>query len=142
MERLALIGSDTLLATLDDIAAGVEPTPQPVEGVTLAPKVLTEDARVDWARPTAAVYALIRGVTPAPGAWSMLDDARLKVLRARPAHAPGLVPGELLASKRALLVGTSDGALELVLVQDVGKPAMSGADWARGARLEPGARLA
>ena len=146
LNRLAESGAQTLVQTLDDIAAGVTPRPQPADGVSLAPKVSTDDARVDWHQPAAVIHNLVRGVTPAPGAWTTLYDARLKLgktaLATDQAITQGVIlaPGELLATKQALLVGTGEGLLELVNVQAAGKPPLPGAAWARGARLAAGAR--
>ena len=142
LERLAVVGAEALVGTLTDIAAGVKPTHQPLDGVTLAPKVATEDARIDWSQPAATVEALVRGVTPHPGAWTTFDDARFKVDGVELADtSTPLAPGELLATKKDLLIGTGDGALRLVRVQAVGKPMMDAAAWSRGARLAPGARF-
>ena len=143
LTRLAGVGAKALVDSLADVERGVKPTPQPTAGVTLAPKVTTDDARIDWAQPSAAIDALVRGVTPAPGAWTVLDGARLKIVRTAPASAPGveLQPGQLLAAKHRLVAGTADGSLELVTVQAAGKPPTDGAAWARGARLAQGARL-
>ena len=141
--RLALVGAETLVGTLDDIANGVQPMPQPSNGVSLAPKVTTDDARIDWQHSASAVEALVRGVTPHPGAWTMLEGARFKVGQVEliDGAEPALVAGEMSATKKDLLVGTGDGVLRLVTVQAVGKPVMEGAAWARGARLEPGAHF-
>ena len=141
LDRLSVLGAGVLRQTLDDAEAGIPPVDQPAQGITLAPKVTVDDARIDWSQRRRQVYDLIRGVTPAPGAWTMLGDARIKVLKGGVADATGLAPGQLRASSHCLLVGTSDGALELMAVQAPGKPAMAGADWARGARLSEGARL-
>ena len=145
LERLAGIGADVLVETLADLARGAEPVAQPDGPVTLAPKVTAEDARIDWCRDAMAIHNLVRGTSPAPGAWTTLDGTRFGVERTRPAGLDGppdgLVPGELAPTKRALLVGTAAGVLELVSVRAAGRPGMAGADWARGARPAPGARL-
>jgi len=142
LDRLAVVGANVLVQTLDDVAAGAVPQPQPTSGVSLAPKITAVDARVDWTRPVAVVVNQVRGVTPWPGAWTMLDGQRLKICQVMPysTAAEGLAPGDLLATKRQLLIATGDGLLELTTVQAPGKPPMAGADWARGARLNPGAR--
>jgi len=141
LDRLAVLGAGTLLQTLEDAENGVPPVEQPAEGITLAPKVTVDDARIDWAHPACRVHDLVRGVTPAPGAWTMLGDARIKVLKAASTDVGGLEPGQIRASSHSLTVGTGDGALELLAVQAPGKPAMAGADWVRGARLPEGARF-
>lgn len=135
LERLARSGAQLLVDTLADIEAGVLPTAQPSEGVTLAPKITVEQTRLDWRRPAAELHNLVRGAYPNPGAWTMLDGERFKVLLTAPAESLELAPGELRANKRQLFVGTGAGTLELLRVQAFGKKEMSGADWARGVRL-------
>lgn len=144
LERLSHSGADLLVQTLDDIAADATPTPQPTEGITLAPKLTVDETRIDWQQPAARIGALVRGANPNPGAWTMLDGQRFKVLLATPATSlpeelqeTGLAPGALHATKRQLLVGTGDGVLELLQVQAFGKKQMAGADWARGMHTLP-----
>jgi methionyl-tRNA formyltransferase len=136
--RLATSGAALLVATLDGIAdAALVAQPQPVDGVSHAPKVTVSDARVEWAAPPSAVERLIRSVTPEPGAWSTFRDERLGLGPVRTvADAPELKPGELHVEKRRVLVGTGDTALELGEVRPVGKRAMPAPDWARGVRIE------
>jgi methionyl-tRNA formyltransferase len=143
LQRLACSGSTLLLATLDGIADGsLAPRPQPSDGVSHAPKVTVAEARVEWSAPPVSIDRLIRSVTPDPGAWTTFRDERLGVgpLRAAP-DAPDVKPGELQVEKRRVLVGTGGGALALGEVHAVGKRAMPAADWARGARIEPGELL-
>src|SRR4029079_13202851 len=79
LARLAEAGAGLLVATPDGIADGsLSPVPQPTEGVSLAPKVEVADAQVDWSAPAARVDRLVRGCTPAPGAWTTVDGGRLK----------------------------------------------------------------
>lgn len=135
LTRLAGVGADLLLETLDAVEAGERPVPQPHEGITLAPKVGVDEARIDWSASARQVSNLVRGTSPAPGAWTTLDGERFKVLAALPVPAGDtepLAPGELRATRRQLLAGTGDGVLDLVQVQAFGKKAMAGADWARG----------
>jgi len=141
LARLANSGAGVLLDTLQDAEAGIEPIAQPAEGASLAPKVTMANARINWSHPASQVHNLVRGTTPAPGAWTMLGESRLKVLRTAVAEGDDLAPGELAATRRALRAGTATGSLELLTVQAPGKPPMPGADWARGARLTAGARL-
>ncbi|MCL2783601.1 MAG: methionyl-tRNA formyltransferase [Propionibacteriaceae bacterium] len=141
LDSLAQLGAQTMVQTLDDIAAGVAPQPQSADGVTLAPKVTADDARIDWTGPAQAIHDQVRGTTPAPGAWTTLRGQRLKLVKTRlVTPEETLAAGELLSTKRELLIGAGDGVIELVAVQGVGKPPMSGADWARGARPQPGER--
>ncbi|WP_347060478.1 methionyl-tRNA formyltransferase [Blastococcus sp. HT6-30] len=143
LDRLAVSGAGLLVATLDGIAAGaLEPRPQPVDGVSLAPKVETADARVDWALPAHVVDRRVRGVTPAPGAWTTWRGERMRLGPVGPVpDGPPLAPGELLADAGRVLVGTGNGPVLLDQVQPAGKRMLPAADWARGARPAPGERL-
>ena len=141
--RLAVSGAALLVATVDRIADGtIEARPQPTDGVSYAPKVTPDDARVDWTAPPAAIDRVVRSVTPDPGAWSTFRDERLGLGPVDVVDtAPDLKAGELLAEKRRVLVGTAGGAVRLGEVRPVGRRAMPAADWARGVRIEPGELL-
>jgi len=143
LDRLSVAGAELLVRTLDAIEDGtVMAVPQPADGVSHAPRLLPADAKVDWRRPAYVVDRLVRGCTPAPGAWTSLPDgARLGLGPVRPTDETHLAPGEIEVRKDAVVVGTGGGAVTLGDVVPVGKRAMPAADWARGARLEPGTRL-
>jgi methionyl-tRNA formyltransferase len=151
--RLAEVAAALAVETLDALESGqARPRPQPEAGVSLAPKVRPEEARLDFTRPAARLANEVRAFTPAPGAWTTHRGRRLKVTRAAPwgrggptgsppagqQPAAGLAPGRLgLGPGGRLLVGTADRPLELVEVRPEGRRAMSGAEFARGARLGP-----
>ncbi len=141
LDRLAHAGAPLLVATLDALASGAsDPLPQPAEGVSLAPRLTSADAEVDWALPAHVVDRRIRGCTPAPGAWTMLTGGRFKLGPVRPHRdADALAPGQIHATGEAVLVGTGSHPVLLDRVAPPGKGWMSAADWARGARLEQGA---
>lgn len=142
LERLAAAGAELLRATMDGLAMGrLTPVAQMADGVSLAPKLTVADARVDWHAPAMHIDRLIRGCTPAPGAWTELAGHRVKLgpvlplTGAEPADAVALAPGQLLAQKHRVLVGTLTGPVELGSVAAPGRRAMPAPDWARGARL-------
>ncbi|ATL26270.1 methionyl-tRNA formyltransferase [Streptomyces formicae] len=143
LTRLAFAGSGLLVATMDGIEDGsLKAVPQPADGVTLAPKLTVEDAQVDWAAPALRVDRVVRGCTPAPGAWTVFRGERLKIIQA--ALVPDrtdLAPGELSPAKNNVYVGSGSHAVELLWVQPQGKKPMRGADWARGVRIAPGERV-
>ncbi len=143
--RLADAGAGLLVATLDGIEDGsLEPRPQPTEGVSSAPKISVDDARVDWTRPALAIDRLVRACTPAPGAWTVFRGDRVKLGPLEPApdgEAVGLAPGELLVTKRAVYAGAAGAAVRLGRVRAHGKKEMPATDWARGVRIEAGERL-
>jgi methionyl-tRNA formyltransferase len=149
--RLAGAGAQLLVATLDGIEEGtLVPVPQAAEGVSLAPKVTVEEARIDWSLPPHVVGRRIRGCTPAPGAWTTFRGERLKLgpLRAvddAPTAGSGGESGEESVGLHVEphRVTYRIGGHELVLgdVQPPGKRTMPAADWARGARITAGERF-
>jgi methionyl-tRNA formyltransferase len=145
LDRLAEAGAGLLIATLDGIADGsLQARPQPEDGVSLAPKVEVADARIDWRAPAAHVDRLVRGCTPAPGAWTTYAGSRLKVAPVRLTDAGDgerLEPGELDVGRREVRVGTATRPVVLSSVQPAGKKPMPAPDWARGVRVASGARL-
>jgi methionyl-tRNA formyltransferase len=143
LTRLARSGARLLTATMDGIEDGtLVARPQPAEGITLAPKITVEDARIDWTAPALRVDRLVRGCTPAPGAWTVFHGERLKVgpVTLRPDRRE-LAPGELEVAKNAVYVGTGSYAVRLGDVQPQGKKRMAAADWARGVRIASGERV-
>jgi methionyl-tRNA formyltransferase len=136
LERLSHSGAGLLVATLDGIEAGtVQAVPQPAEGVSFAPKITPDDARVDWKLPAHVVDRLIRACTPEPGAWTELEGTRVKlgpVTLADATAPPDLAPGELLAGRQAVFAGTGSRPVRLGEVQAPGKRRMNATDWARG----------
>jgi methionyl-tRNA formyltransferase len=140
--RLALSGAGLLAATLDGIEAGtLAAEPQPAEGISLAPRIESADARVDWSHPAYVVDRRIRGVTPVPGAWTTWRGDRFRLGPLEPVDSDGLEPGEVRVGADGVLVGTGRGAVLLGDVQPSGKRMLPAADWARGARPAPGERL-
>lgn len=143
LARLAVSGAELLLATLDGIEDGtLVPRPQPEEGVTYAPKITVEDARIDWTTPAFHIDRLVRACTPAPGAWTTFRGRRMKLgpVRQEPS-APPLAPGEISATKNDVLVGTATCPVRLGEVRPEGKRAMSAGEWARGVRIGTGDRV-
>jgi methionyl-tRNA formyltransferase len=143
LERLAEGGAGLLVATLDGLEDGtLEARDQQAEGVSLAPKITVDDAQVVWSEPAIGVDRRVRACTPAPGAWTTFGGERVKLGPVEPLPEAGsLPPGEVRAGKRDVLVGTGTDVVRLGTVKAFGKREMPAADWARGLRLEPGARF-
>ncbi|MDO4411996.1 methionyl-tRNA formyltransferase [Cutibacterium sp.] len=144
LDELAQASTPLVTQALEDIEAGVEPKPQ-AEGVTVAPQIHPNDVRIDLTASAEEIDRLVRGTSPAPGAWAELDGKRFKVLRTRRLGADEVVPtaqpGQLVATRKKLFLGTGSRPLELLQVQAFGKKVMNGADWARGAKIDAGTRL-
>ncbi|MFI7613101.1 methionyl-tRNA formyltransferase [Nonomuraea terrae] len=137
LERLSVSGAGLLAATLDGVEDGtLEARPQPADGVTIAPKINVDDARIDWAKPAMHVDRLIRACSPNPGAWTEFRGQRVKVGPVRLITGERLAPGQIVATKTTVLVGTATDAVELGEVQPQGKRLMGAGEWARGVRPE------
>lgn len=137
LARLADWGSKLLVDVVDHIEDGdIAAVPQPEDNITYAPKLTTEEAQIDWNRPAFAVDRHIRGCTPAPGAWTMLGDDRVKIGRATISDQRTLQPGRIHVGKREVRVGTATTDMILGDVQAVGKKRMAAADWARGTSFD------
>jgi len=142
LERLAEGGAGLLVQTLDGIEDGsLEAREQQTEGVSFAPKILVDDARVDWTHPAVGIDRQVRACTPAPGAWTTYAGERMKLGPVTPTDLPPLEPGVIEVTKNAVHVGTGTTPVRLGQVKAFGKKEMAAADWARGVRLESGVRL-
>ncbi|HEX3284737.1 MAG TPA: methionyl-tRNA formyltransferase [Mycobacterium sp.] len=142
LDRLSISGAALLETTLDGIADGsLTPVPQPPDGVTVAPKVTVEDARVRWDLPAHVVDRKIRSVTPNPGAWTLVGDLRIKLgpVTVDDAAQGPLPPGAIRVDRSGVRIGTASQPVLLGSVQPPGKKLMDAAAWARGARLDDSA---
>jgi len=136
-QRLAMMGADLLVETLEGLAAGaIVPEKQDSAQATYAPLLKKEDGLIDWSRAAHAIHNQVRGLQPWPGAYTAFRGQKLHVWKTRLAAggsrqaAPGFV-----VNLKPLVVSCGEGALELVEVQPEGRKRMSGADFANGQRL-------
>jgi methionyl-tRNA formyltransferase len=141
-DRLAVLGASALSDALALLARGEGVwIPQDDAQATLAPKLRDEDCRLELAGDPAALVNRVRGLTPAPGAYLPWGGQRLKVLRAQVRSNPGPSGTILGMDDQAIVCGTGTGAVALLEVQPEGKRRMTGAEFARGQRLQAGGRL-
>jgi methionyl-tRNA formyltransferase len=126
-DRLADLGAGLIVQALDRLA-DLTPQPQPDDGVTYAAKIDKAEARVDWTQPAAQVDRLIRGLSPAPGAWCEVAGERVRLLRSRLGAGAG-APGQLLGG---WTVACGSGAVEVTEVQRAGRRPMPAAEALRG----------
>ena len=144
-DRLAEIGAALLVRTLLDLESGTAVAREQNESLaSYASKITDEEARIDWSGTAETIRDHVRGLNPAPGAWTMLDDRRIKVHSVAPIRSTiprDLAPGEIAVVDDSLVAGTSDGALELREIQPAGKRRMAGSEFARGLRTAEGVRF-
>ncbi len=113
-------------------------TPQPADGVTYARKIDKAEARIDFAQDSADVRNHIHGLSPFPGAWTMIGQSRVKVLKAEAVAGVGEA-GTALDGR--LTIACATGAIRFLEVQREGKGAMPAETLLRGLAVPPGTRL-
>jgi methionyl-tRNA formyltransferase len=138
-DALAELGARLIGEALRKLPAGLTPVPQPADGATYAAKITKEECRIDWRRSAAELDRQIRGLSPAPGAFTELEGERLTVLAADVLAQSG-TPGTILDDRLAIACGVD--ALRPTLVKRAGKRAMSAAELLRGFPVPAGTRLA
>ncbi|WP_375306764.1 methionyl-tRNA formyltransferase [Bradyrhizobium sp. A11] len=138
-DRLSRLGADLMvraMAALD--RGGLQLRKQSEDGVTYAAKIDKAEARIDWRKPAREVLRHIHGLSPFPGAWAELENARIKILRCQLAQGAG-EPGAVLDDQ--LTIACGEGAIRIVELQREGKGRMQAADFLRGAPLKAGAKF-
>ncbi|MEI8295359.1 MAG: methionyl-tRNA formyltransferase [Alphaproteobacteria bacterium] len=139
-EQLACLGAKGLCPALEDFAAGkCQPTPQPDEGVTLAPKLTHEEGRLDWQQDAATLERAIRALNPWPGTWFEHLGTRIKVFEAIYVGDTQASPGMFIDDQ--LTVACQVGALRLTKLQRPGGQALPSKDFLNGYPLPKGTRL-
>ncbi|MCS7057838.1 MAG: methionyl-tRNA formyltransferase [Meiothermus sp.] len=140
-ERLRDKGIELLLAVLADLEH-LQPIPQPPEG-THAPMLQKDDGKIVWERTAQEIYNRHRGVQPWPGSWLEFRGRRVRVLALRKEELPcAAPPATVIRVAPGVTVAAGQGCVTLLEVQPEGKRPMSAAEWARGARISVGERLA
>lgn len=122
-DRLKVMGADLLLEAVDEIAGGsYRARPQDDSEATPAPKLFTDDCKIDFNRPAREVHNKIRGLSPFPTAWAELDDLKFNIYRSEIGPDLDLKPGLLRMENDELLAGCKDGTVLLKEVQLQGRP--------------------
>lgn len=132
LDRLAVAGAPILARTLAAISAGTAVPHSQMGEVTLAPTLRTSDAQIDWTQPAQVIAAKIRGLTPAPGAWTLSGGSRFKIGPVNVSTAESIPAGKVVSQAGSVLVGTGDAPVCLNELAPPGKKWMSAQDWARG----------
>ncbi|RTE89873.1 MULTISPECIES: methionyl-tRNA formyltransferase [Bradyrhizobium] len=138
-DRLSRLGADLMvraMAALD--RGGLQLKKQSADGVSYAAKIDKAEARIDWRKPAREVLRHIHGLSPFPGAWAELENARVKILRCELAQGAG-EPGAVLDDQ--LTIACGEGAIRIIELQREGKGRMQAADFLRGVPLKAGAKF-
>ena len=145
-DRLAQLGAELLVATLPGYVAGeIQPRPQPVAGVTYAPKIKKEDGRVDWHQSATVIWNRFRAFTPWPGAftsWTVGAQAHtLKIWAAQVVAQAGPAGDILHVDKAGIVVGAGEQALRITELQREGGRRLTVREFLAGHPLRAGERL-
>ena len=139
--RLAAMGADLLVETLEGLAAGtITPQPQDSAEATYAPLLKKEDGAIDWTQPALAIHNRVRGLQPWPGASTAFRGQTLHLWRSRPHPERGPAPGRFVSLK-PLAVACGEGSLELIEVQLEGRKRIGASDFVNGQRLSDNEQL-
>ena len=143
-DKLAVLGGRLLVETLEGLQQGtIQPQKQNEAEATHAARILKEDEVIDWSRPAQTIFCQIRGLAPAPGAYTLWNDQRLKIWKSRvSSKETGKAPGTVVEiGKDYLMVQTGEGCLEILELQPAGKKAMPAKAFCNGTGVETGVQF-
>lgn len=143
-EKLAVLGGDLLVQVLAQLPAGnIKPQKQEESRATYAARILKEDEVMDWSQPAERLHCQIRGLAPAPGAYTLWNGQRLKLWKSRVVQRDSSsLPGTVVElGKEGILVQTGSGCLELLELQPAGKKAMTAKAFCNGTGIAVGSRF-
>ena len=132
-ERLKVMGAELLIRTLDEVENGTAKREKQPEDFSYAPMLTKETGKIDWSKTSKEIDSLVRGVNPWPSAYTELNGKKIKVHKVKILDKKG-EPGSIIESdpKNGLVVGTKDGAVELVEIQPENKKKMLAKEYLRG----------
>ncbi|MFO7748822.1 MAG: methionyl-tRNA formyltransferase, partial [Desulfobacteraceae bacterium] len=143
-DRLAAMGADLIIETLDAIAADtIEPRPQNHDLASHAPILTKEDGRIDWRLEPDQIHALVRAMTPWPGTFTFLNTRRIKVFAVKNKEMEtGLPPGTIIScDDQGIHVAAGKGSVTILELMGASGKRLTAGQFLQGNRLEPGDRL-
>ncbi len=139
LDDLSIIGAHAFEEVLQMIEEGKTPFPQSEIGVSFAPKVRKEEAKIDWHMPAKKIIDLVRAFNPNPGVWTLHRGSILKITGAAEEFTgQKLEPGVIRTAGKRLFIGTASNSVEILKIVPAGKKEMNAADWINGSRLIEG----
>ena len=143
LDRMSVVAGLRIMGVVEEIRRGVKPKPQPNTGITLAPKITSMMAKIDWNEGADSILRKVRALEERPGTWSLFRSERVGIHAVTESLLPNELSksGEIALSGGSLLIRCLDSTLEISQITPAGKKRMSGADFARGARLLNGERF-
>ena len=143
LERMSYLAGNRIMDVVEGIRKGNKPVAQSNAGITLAPKISKEMAKIDWKDGADAILRKVRALGERPGVWSTYKGERVGIHALQESLLPNSLKksGEIEVVDGELLIRCSDSVLTIPEVTPAGKKRMSGGDFARGARLQSGERF-
>ena len=143
LERMSHLAGNRIMDVVATLRKGIKPTPQPNSGITLAPKISKEMAKLDWENGADSLFRKVRALEDRPGTWTTFRGERIGVHQITESLAPNDLHevGEIAVVANSLLIRCQDSTLEISELTPAGKKRMTGVDFARGARLVAGERF-
>jgi len=144
LQRMSALSGDRIIGVVDSMTKGVKPTPQPLTGISLAPKISKEMAMIEWHESADTILRKVRALEERPGTWTTFRGERIGVHAIVESLTPNSLkkPGDIACEAGELLVRCMDSVLSIGAVTPSGKKRMSGGDFARGARFDGSERFA
>ncbi len=138
-DKLSLLGAESVLSTVDiiDESGGNVPVFEQDESMaSSAPKIFKQDCKIVWNKSALEVHNLVRGLSPSPGAFSILEGRTFKIFKSsvREDISPS-EPGNITVAGSKLYVSCANGALEILELQTEGKRRMLAAEFLKGNKI-------
>ncbi|MEW6101180.1 MAG: methionyl-tRNA formyltransferase [Candidatus Omnitrophota bacterium] len=143
-EKLSALAADMIVACIESIKNNsYKLTPQPTQGISLAPKLRKNDGLIDWDKTAQEINNLVRACVKWPGAFTHYKGKLLKIYKAQvtkpQSHKTTSKPGEIIwISKEEIVVATQEGALRILELQPEGKRRMLTAEFISGHKISSG----
>jgi len=132
-DKMSVLGAEVVLRTVDLIDSGnYELKKQDDSLASAAPKIKKETGKIDWTKGTEEIHNLVRGLSPFPGAYFYYNDRQIKIYKTKLSYSENLKPSEIKQTKKELYIGTGDGTLEILELQQEGKKRMRTEEFLRG----------
>jgi methionyl-tRNA formyltransferase len=137
--RLSLLGAETLIKTVKMIEAGNAPREKQPENGTYASMITPETERIDINASAKTIHNLVRGLSPAPGAYLYKNDKKIKILKTVVSSEKGNSVGEVIINKNRLFFVAGDGGvLEILRLKEEGSKEMDAAAFINGRKILKG----
>ena len=141
LKKMSLMVPGLVQKTLEMISGNVPPIPQSGENTSYAPKISKEDGKLDWNDKSLDLFKKFRAFYGNPGVWTILNENRIVINDMRISVQENLFPGQVSISASQLMVGTADGAIEILELTPAGRKTMSASEFIRGLLVKDGLKL-